>query len=401
MAFSSNRFVRQTTAYNAGQITTTFNPDAGAVIENGPAWFTYASATDAIATIAAANYFADVVYDLSVNDRIDVTGSDASNFYLVSAVDRDAGTVSVVSYAATGVVGTANIQDGAVTTAKIADGAVTAAKIADLSIENADISATAAIDFSKLATLASTNILVGSGAGVATSRTVTGDVTIGNTGVTAIAAGVIVNADISATAQIAYSKLADLTSTQIIVGSAGNVPTAVAVTGDVTIGNTGVTAIGASKVLSSMVSPLLMKYAAVAITAAEFNGMYAAPKLLLAAGGANTMIILHRVDLLMTYVSANYAAGGVAAVQYDSTANGAGVIASTTLSAATFQAAASTGFMFNTGVVAQTFSTCVNKGLYLSNITGAFTTGDSTFVAHVYYSIVPTVQGYTLWPKAR
>ncbi len=391
MAFSSNRFVRQTTAYNAGQITTTFNPDAGAVIENGPAWFTYASATDAIATIAAANYFADVVYDLSVNDRIDVTGSDASNFYLVSAVDRDAGTVSVVSYAATGVVGTANIQDGAVTTAKIADGAVTAAKIADLSIENADISATAAIDFSKLATLASTNILVGSGAGVATSRTVTGDVTIGNTGVTAIAAGVIVNADISATAQIAYSKLADLTSTQIIVGSAGNVPTAVAVTGDVTIGNTGVTAIGASKVLSSMVSPLLMKYAAVAITAAEFNGMYAAPKLLLAAGGANTMIILHRVDLLMTYVSANYAAGGVAAVQYDSTANGAGVIASTTLSAATFQAAASTGFMFNTGVVAQTFSTCVNKGLYLSNITGAFTTGDSTFVAHVYYSIVPTV----------
>ncbi len=391
MAFSSNRFVRQTTAYNAGQITTTFNPDAGAVIENGPAWFTYASATDAIATIAAANYFADVVYDLSVNDRIDVTGSDASNFYLVSAVDRDAGTVSVVSYAATGVVGTANIQDGAVTTAKIADGAVTAAKIADLSIENADISATAAIDFSKLATLASTNILVGSGAGVATSRTVTGDVTIGNTGVTAIAAGVIVNADISATAQIAYSKLADLTSTQIIVGSAGNVPTAVAVTGDVTIGNTGVTAIGAGKVLSSMVSPLLIQYAAVAVTAAQFNGMYAAPKLLIAAGGANTMIILHRVDLLMTYVSANYAAGGVAAVQYDSTANGAGVIASTTLSAATFQAAASTGFMFNTGVVPQTFSTCVNKGLYLSNISGAFTTGDSTFVAHVYYSIVPTV----------
>src|SRR5204862_4790361 len=102
---------------------------------------------------------------------------------------------------------------------------------------------------------------------------------------------------------------------------------------------------------------------------------YAAPKLLVAAGGANTLLVLDKVDLLMTYVSANYAAGGVAAVQYDSTANGAGVIASTTLSAATFQAAASTGFVFNGGVVPQTFSTCVNKGLYLSNITGAFTTG--------------------------
>lgn len=132
-------------------------------------------------------------------------------------------------------------------------------------------------------------------------------------------------------------------------------------------------------------------YATVAITAAQFNGMYAAPKLLVAAPGANKLLVLERMDLLMTYVSANYAAGGVAAVQYDSTANGAGVIASTTRVAADFQAAVSTGFGFNMGVVAQTFTTCVNKGLYLSNITGAFTTGDSTFVAHVWYKIVATV----------
>ena len=133
-----------------------------------------------------------------------------------------------------------------------------------------------------------------------------------------------------------------------------------------------------------------LQYATVAITAAQFNGMYAAPKLLVAAPGANKLIVLDKLDLLMTYGSANYAAGGVTAVQYDSTANGAGVIASTTLSAATFQASASTGFMFNTGVVPQTFSTCVNKGLYLSNITGAFTTGDSTFVAHIWYKVIPT-----------
>ena len=178
---------------------------------------------------------------------------------------------------------------------------------------------------------------------------------------------------------------------RIFVGNAANVATGVAMSGDTTISNAGVVAIGANKVLSSMVSPLLLKYVAVPITAAEFNGMYAAPKQLVAAGGANTLLVLDKVDLLMTYVSANYAAGGVVAVQYDSTANGAGVIASTTLSAATFQAAVSTGFMFNTGVVPQTFSTCVNKGLYLSNVTGAFTTGDSTFVAHVWYKTIPTV----------
>ncbi len=208
---------------------------------------------------------------------------------------------------------------------------------------------------------------------------------------TAVPGGSITNNEIDAAAAIDFSKLAALTSTNILVGSAGNVATSRAVTGDVTIGNTGVTAIGANKVLSSMLSPLLLKYTTVAISAAEFNGMYAAPKALLAAGGANTLQVLKQCQLVMTYVGANYAAGGVAAIQYDSTVNGAGVIASTTLAAATFQAAASTTFTFNPGVVALTHSTCVNKGLYLSNITGAFTTGDSTFVAHLWYATIPTV----------
>jgi hypothetical protein len=144
-------------------------------------------------------------------------------------------------------------------------------------------------------------------------------------------------------------------------------------------------------VTSAKLAATTLQYAAVPISAAEFNGMYAAPKALVAAAGANTLIVLDKIDLLMTYNSAAYAAGGVVAAQYDSTANGAGVIASTTLAAASFQAAVSTGFMFNTGVVPQTFTTCVNKGLYLSNITGAFTTGNSTFIAHVWYKVIPTV----------
>ena len=178
---------------------------------------------------------------------------------------------------------------------------------------------------------------------------------------------------------------------RIFVGNVSNVATGVLMSGDATLTNAGVLAIGANKVLSSMISPLIRKYVAVPITAAEFNGMYAAPKLLLAAGGANTLLVLDQLQLVMTYGSANYAAGGVAAVQYDSTANGAGVIASSTLAAATFQAAASTTFTMNAGVVALPFTTTVNKGLYLSNITGAFTTGDSARVAHLWYRTIPTV----------
>jgi hypothetical protein len=129
---------------------------------------------------------------------------------------------------------------------------------------------------------------------------------------------------------------------------------------------------------------------ATTVTAAQFNGMYATPILLVSAPGANKQLILDKVELIMTYGSAAYAAGGVAAVQWDSTANGAGVIASTTLAAATFQATASTTFVMNGGVVPAPFTTTVNKGFYLSNITGAFTTGDSTFVVKTHYHIVAT-----------
>ncbi len=79
------------------------------------------------------------------------------------------------------------------------------------------------------------HIFVGNASNIATDVAMSGDVTISNTGVTAIAAGVIVNADINAAAAIAFSKLAALTSGNILVGSAGNVPTSVTMSGDATI----------------------------------------------------------------------------------------------------------------------------------------------------------------------
>lgn len=177
----------------------------------------------------------------------------------------------------------------------------------------------------------------------------------------------------------AVSNLAD---GNLWVGDASNDAVAVVPSGDLTMDNAGVfTVTGVS-------GSLLL--ATVAITAAEFNGMYAAPKLLVAAPGANQLLILDKIALIMTYNSAAYAAGGVAAVQWDDTVNGAGVIASTTLAAATFQATASNTFVMNGGVVPAPFTTTVNQGLYLSNITGAFTTGNSAMVAKVWYKIVPT-----------
>lgn len=103
--------------------------------------------------------------------------------------------------------------------------------------------------------LADGKIWVGNGSGVATPVTPSGDVTISNAGVTAIGSEVIVNADISTSAAIALSKLAAGTDGYIIVcAETTGVPTYVAMSGDVTISNTGATTIGATKVTNSMLA---------------------------------------------------------------------------------------------------------------------------------------------------
>ena len=80
---------------------------------------------------------------------------------------------------------TAKINDLAVTTAKLADNSVTSAKIVDGSIVNADINASAGIALSKLASGTAAQVVVHNSSGVPTATTVTGDVTISSSGVTA------------------------------------------------------------------------------------------------------------------------------------------------------------------------------------------------------------------------
>ena len=96
-------------------------------------------------------------------------------------------------------------------------GTVTSTMLLNGTILDADVNASAAIAYSKLATLTSGNIVLGSSANVATSTAVTGDVTISNLGVTAIASGVIVNADIDAAAAISGSKI--VAATTSVVGA--------------------------------------------------------------------------------------------------------------------------------------------------------------------------------------
>jgi len=83
-------------------------------------------------------------------------------------------------------------------------------------------------------------------------------VTTGDTGTvtsTMIADGTIVNADINASAAIAHSKLANITAGSVLLGNASNVPTATALSGDVTVNSSGVTAIASNVIVDGDVNP--------------------------------------------------------------------------------------------------------------------------------------------------
>lgn len=175
------------------------------------------------------NYKTNVIWDTSLVE-LWVTGSDAKT--------RAAGVADLV-----------------ISAVKITTGAPanTAGKFIPAAIVHNAISG---INYENAGTTASPNfVAMATGAGGITQ--LTGDVTAGpgsGSQVATIAALAVTNAKISATAAIAFSKLAALPSGDILVGSAGNVATAVAMSGDITMTNAGVTAIGAGKVLTAMIA---------------------------------------------------------------------------------------------------------------------------------------------------
>jgi hypothetical protein len=191
-------------------------------------------------------------------------------------------------------------------------------------VTDTEVSATAAIAISKLASGTAAQVILANATGVPTYTTISGDVTVSNTGVTAIGAskvtssmivdGTIVNGDISASAGIALSKLATSTAGNIIVYNASGVPTAVAETGDVLISDAGVTSIASGVIVdadinasaaivdtklatistagkvSNSATTAASANTANAIVARDASGNFVAGKATLSTGDINTVI---------------------------------------------------------------------------------------------------------------
>lgn len=192
-----------------------------------------------------------------------------------------------------------------------------------------------------------------------------------------------------------------LPSGDIFVGNASNIATGVAMSGDATMSNTGVLTIGAGAVTGSKIASHTVDYAnialdvaasaTVALTAAQVNGMYDTPVQLIAAPGAGKLILIDSILWDIAFVSAQYDAGGAIAAQYGNTVHGGGPAASGSLAAASLNGVAASGFLSNAGsagLLNVAASASENTAVYLSNASGAFTTGDSTVNLYIKYRVV-------------
>jgi hypothetical protein len=293
MAFTDANWTCISASLNQGQETVT--PFGGSpTVLNAPNQFSYGSPTDAVATIAAANYFLPQYASLSVGDWIFANGTDASEILIVTAVSST--SVTTAGFAASGTVNTANIVNNAVTYAKIQQ-----ASAAD--------------------------VLLGNPTGGAANYQ---EVTLGN--------GL------------------DFASTALEL------------------------------------KPSYLNVVEVSLTAAQWNGMYATPVQVVAAPGANKVVIINHVVLNMTYGTTQFSGGGAVGLQYGNTDHLGGIAASATEAATDFTgAAASTIFRFGGGLsTGAATSSAANTAVYISNASAAFTAGDSTFKAWVYYEVLPT-----------
>ena len=108
------------------------------------------------------------------------------------------------------------------------------------------------VTLAKIEDVTSAYVVLGNASNRPTATAVTGDIAITNAGVTSIAAGVIVNADVNASAAIALSKLAALTASKVavtdgsgIITTANQLTPALGGTGQDTSASTGFATVSA------------------------------------------------------------------------------------------------------------------------------------------------------------
>lgn len=125
------------------------------------------------------------------------------------------------------------------------------------------------------------------------------------------------------------------------------------------------------------------------LSAANLIAMYATPVSIVPAV-TNKAIIVDSMEFIITRTSTAFTGGGVVAVQYANTANGAGTATTATIAATVVTGAAGKTYTARIPVVQSDIASAsiAGIGLYISNQTAAFAAGTGTAVVKLKYHLV-------------
>lgn len=136
---------------------------------------------------------------------------------------------------------------------------------------------------------------------------------------------------------------------------------------------------------------LVSQSTTIPVTASQIQNMYATPILLIGSYGPTYFIVVDSIFLDIAYGGTQYAGGGPIAVQYGNTPNGAGPTASAIIPAATLNGVNANTYLSATTTTLDVAATNINTSIYLSNTTGAFTSGNSNMTLYVRYHVLNPV----------
>jgi hypothetical protein len=178
-----------------------------------------------------------------------------------------------------------------------------------------------------------------------------------------------------------------LTDGQVIVGSTAGSPAAATLTA-----GTGITITSASNSIT-VASASAIQSVTFTLTAANIKAMFATPVQVIAAPGAHKIIVVTEILCEFVRVAPSYTAGGSWGLQYGNSAQFASPGGYVLLSSIDLTSG-SNDLAFvsanpNTGGVNDT-ADYINQGIFASNQTAAYLTGNGTVTFTLYYLIMNT-----------
>lgn len=132
----------------------------------------------------------------------------------------------------------------------------------------------------------------------------------------------------------------------------------------------------------------------VQLSSANLKAMYATPVLMIPAKGVHTIIVIHDVFYELVFTTPAYTGGnsGVINLQYGNAAHAAGVNQANSSGTILI----TTSNFINVGLeinlnLSGAISGMINTGIYASNTTSAYATGNSLVNVTMFYSIINTI----------